>query len=115
MMAYFALLILLIAGFAAFPSMALRKHQRITLWDYLYPFTGLVAWLCLSGVGSGASLSNLVVEIFWIAVLSVVIPWVRWGLSKIETKRVKALSFFLTLMPILAAAVIRLTMPTLPE
>ena len=115
MIAFLALLILLIAGFAAFPTMTLRKHQRITWWDYVYPFAGVVAWLCLSGVGSTVSLSNMVVEIFWIAVLSIVIPWVRWGLSKIEIKRVKALSFFLTLMPILAATVIRLTMPTLPE
>jgi hypothetical protein len=115
MIAFLALLILLIAGFAAFPTMVLRKQQRITWWDYVYPFAGVVAWLCLSGVGSTVSLSNMVVEIFWIAVLSVVIPWVRWGLSKIEMKRVKALSFLLTLMPILAAAVIRLTMPTLPE
>ncbi|MFO7870257.1 MAG: hypothetical protein R6V03_02360 [Kiritimatiellia bacterium] len=61
------------------------------------------------------SLSNFIVEVFWIAVLSVLIPWGQWLLSRIETKQIKALSFLLALLPILAAVVMRLTMPTLPE
>jgi len=115
MIAFSAIWFLLIAGVAIFPTLALRERQRTTWWVYVYPFTGVIAWFPLSGVGSTVSLSNFVVEVFWIAVLSVLIPWARWFLSKIETKQIKALSFFLTFLPSLAAVVMRLTMPTLPE
>lgn len=115
MIAFSALWFLLIAAVAIFPMLALRKQQRTTWWDDVYPFTGVIAWFPLSGVGSTVSLSNFVVEVFWIAVLSVLIPWVRWFLSRIETKQIKALSFSLTFLPILAAVAMRLTMPTLPE
>ena len=117
MIAFSAILFLLIAGVAIFPMSALRKSQRMAWWDWDYPFTGVVAWfpLAMSNIGSTVSLSNFVVEVFWIAVLSVVIPWGRWLLSRVERKQFETLSLFLTFLPILAAVVIRLTMPTLPE
>jgi threonine/homoserine efflux transporter RhtA len=117
MIAFSAIWFLLIAGIAGFPMLALRKRQSTTWWDYVYPFTGIIAWfpLGMSNVGSTVSLSNFVVEMFWIAVLSVVIPWGRWFISKSERKQIKALSLALTFLPIVAAVVIRLTMPTLPE
>jgi len=115
MIAFSAIWFLLIAGIAIYPMLALRKHQRTTWWDYAYPFTGVIAWFSLgmSNIGSTVSLSNFVVEVFWIAVLSVVTPWGRWLLSRKEM--VQALSFLLTFLPIVAAVVIRLIMPTLPE
>ncbi|MDD4872530.1 MAG: hypothetical protein PHR77_18425 [Kiritimatiellae bacterium] len=117
MIAFSAIWFLLIAGVAIFPMIALRKRQSTTWWDWVYPFTGIVAWfpLGMSNIGSTVSLSNFVVEVFWIAVLSVVIPWGRWLLLRTENKQVKTLCFLLTFLPILAAVVIRLTMPTLPE
>ncbi len=115
MIAFSAIWFLLIAAAALYPTIALRRYQRITWWDYVYPLTGVIAWFPLSGVGSTVSLSNFVVELFWIAVLSALLPWGRWLLSRIEKDQIKTLSFLLTFVPILAAVVMRLTMPTLPE
>jgi len=74
-----------------------------------------MAWFLISGVGSTVSLTNFVVEVFWNAVLSALSPWLRWILLKIDTKPVKTFSLFLTFLPILAALLMRLTMPALPE
>ena len=115
MVAFSAVLFLVIAAVAIYPTVALRKRQRTTWWDYVYPFTGVAAWFPLLGFGSTATLSNFVVEVFCIAVLSALPPWVRWLLSRTEKDQIKKLSFLLTFLPILAAVVMRLTMPTLPE
>lgn len=104
---------LLIAASAIYPTVALRKRQQTTWWDYVYPFTGVAAWFSL-GVGLTASLSNFVVEVFWIAALSALLPWVRWLLSN-TPKGVTKLPLLLTFLPILTAVVVRLLMPTLPE
>ena len=117
MIAFSIILFLFIAVMILFPVSAMRKRQKTTWWDYVYPFTGIVAWfpLGISNVGSIVSLSNFVVEVFFIAVISVIMPWVRWLLSKTEKEQIKALSFSLTILPIVTAVIIRLTMPTLPE
>jgi len=115
MIAFSAIWFLLIAAVAFYPTVALRKYQPITWWDYVYPLTGVIAWFPLTGVGATVSLSNFVVEMFWIAVLSALLPWGRWLLSRIKKNQTQTLSFLLTFLPILAAIVMRLTMPTLPE
>ena len=115
MITFSAIWFLLIAAVAIYPTVSLRKCQITTWWDYVYPFTGVAAWFPLSGVGSTVSLSNFVVEVFWIAVLSVLLPWGRWLLSRTGKEQIKTLSLLLTFLPILAAVVMRLTMPTLPE
>jgi len=115
MIAFSVIWFLLIAGVVFFPMLALRQHQGTTWWDYVYPFTGVLAWFLLSGAGSTVSLANFVVEVFWIAVISALIPWLRWLMLKIDTKPVKEFSLFLTFLPILAAVIMRLTIPTLPE
>lgn len=115
MVAFSAILFLVIAAVAIYPTVALRKRQRTTRWDYVYPFTGVAAWFLLLGVGSTATLSNFLVEVFCIAVLSALLPWVRWLLSGIGKGQMKTLSFLLTFLPILASVILRLTMPTLPE
>ena len=74
MIAFSAIWFLLIAAVAIYPMVALRKHQRTTWWDYVYPFAGVAAWFPLSGVGSTVSLSNFVVEVFWINVAANGIP-----------------------------------------
>jgi len=115
MIAFSAIWLLLIAGLAAFPVLAFRKQKDMTLWDYIYPFTGVVTWFAISGIGSTVSLSNFVVEVFWVAAISVAMPWVRWISSRFEWRQFKAWSLLLTFLPIVAAVIIRLTMPTLPE
>lgn len=117
MIAFSVIWFLLIALVAAPPSIMLRKRQRTTRWDYTYPFTGVAAWfpLAIFGVGSTVSLSNFVIELFWIAVVSIAIPWMRLILSRFNMKQIKMLSVVLTLLPVVVAVVMRLTIPTLPE
>jgi len=107
----------LIAGVGFFPTMALRKRQDTTWWDYAYPFTGVVAWvpLGMSGLGATVSMANFVVEVFWIAVFSALMPWGRWLIARFEGRRIRIFSLVLTFLPLVAALVIRLAMPTLPE
>ena len=113
MVTFSAIWFLLIAAVAIYPTVALRKHEHTTWWDYIYPFSGVAAWFPL-GIGSTASLSNFVVEVFWIGALSALLPWARWLLSR-NQKEIKKLPFFLTFLPVLAAVVMRLAMPILPE
>jgi len=94
MIAFSAIWFLRIAAVAIYPTVALRKSQRTTWWDYVYPFTGVAAWFPLSGVGSTVSFSNFVVEVFWIAVLSVLLPWGRWLLSKTGKDQIKIWSSY---------------------
>ena len=115
MVALSAILFLAIAAVAIYPTVALGKRQRTTWWDYVYPFTGVTVWIPLLGVGSTATLSNFVVEVVCIAILSALLPWGRWLLPRSEKDQIKGLSFWLTFLPILTAVVMRLTMPTLPE
>ena len=117
MAAFSVIWFLLIAVVAVPPTVMIRRHQRTTWWDYTYPFLGVAAWLPLgmSNVGSTVSLSNFIVELFWVAVISVAVPWARWILSRFQREKLNAWSLVLTFLPILVAVVIRLTMPTLPE
>jgi len=117
MIACIVLYFLLIAGLALFPMRALRKRQSPTWWDDVYPFTGILVWFSLgmSNIGSSLSMSNFVIEVFWITILSGILPWGRWLLSYVERKHIKHVSFLLTVLPLLAAIIIRLTMPSLPE
>lgn len=107
----------LIAALGIYPYVRLQQRQTITLWDYLSLFGGMAAWFLLVAVGIGrvATLSNFVVESFVVAVISVIIPWLRWGVSLRKRPLEGRWSLVLTLLPLFAALVIRLSMPSLPE
>ena len=117
MIAFLILWFLLIAIVDAFPTLALKKRRGATWWDYTFPFTGVFAWVVLgmANLGSTATLSNFVVELFWIAILSAILPWMRWVLCIFKRKPFIIFSALLTVLPIVTAVVIRLSMPTLPE
>jgi hypothetical protein len=101
----------------AWPTYKLGTLQGTSEWDYLHPFMGIIEWYFLGmfSVGSTASLSNFVVELFWISVIAIVIPWWRWVLALRRSRQLKILSTGLTVLPIIAAVLLRLMMPTLPE
>ncbi len=107
----------LIAALGIFPYVRLQQRQTITLWDYLSLFGGIAAWFLLvtAGIGRVATLSNFIIEAFAVVVISVIIPWLRWGASLRKRPFDARWSFVLTLLPILTALVIRLFMPSLPE
>ena len=114
----FPIILVVIAVGAIIPiRLSKRKGVKIIRWDYIYPFLGVPIWIALTGlnIGNTASLSNLVVEIFWILIVSVTVPWVRYLLTFIRTKKFYSYSHILTVFPLIAAIVIRLLMPTLPE
>jgi len=116
MVAFFLILLLLIAVLVWAPTAMIRKHGSTTLWDFIYPFTGVIVWilLCALNVGSTMSLANII-EPLWIAALSITVPWGRWLMSRFLEKQVKVLSLALTLLPMVVAVIIRLVTPTLPE
>ena len=107
--------LVLIAMFGWVPILMMRKKQTLNGWDYTCPFLGVILWFPLSAVGSTVSLSNFVVELFWITVASIAMLYLRWLLTLAKGKTPKTLSIVLTATPILTAIVIRLLMPTLAE
>jgi hypothetical protein len=117
MIALFSIILLVIAIFALPATFLLREQKCTTWWDFTYPFAGVAAWIILSAfdIGATMSLSNLAIEVFGIAVASIFLPWVLWFMSRLVKKQPKKLSFVFTLLPIIVAVIMRLTMPTLPE
>lgn len=116
MIALFPIVCLIIAFFTLPATFLLRKQKRVTWWDFTYPYTGIIGWIILSvfQIGSTMSLSNLAIEVFWIAVASIPAPWILLLMFRFFEKR-PILPFVFTLVPIIVAIFIRLTMPTLPE
>ena len=91
--------------------------QNKIWWDYLFPFLGVPVWLILHAlnVGEGVSGANFVVEMFWIFLASLSVPWIRVLLRYKENQFTYITSIFLTFIPIILTIYLRLTMPILPE
>lgn len=66
-------------------------------------------------LGSTASLTNMVVEVQLIAVVSILVPWIRWTLIQFEYTSNKKILLALSFIPILFAVVLRAIMPSMPE
>lgn len=111
----FAIWIIFLAG--VFPTLMARRIQPLGWWNYIYLFTGIVAWnvLAIAGVGSRGSLSNFAVEQFWVFVLSLLSPWIYWGLIWCRARAASHIAFIVTFLPVLTAAMLRCFVPTLPE
>ncbi len=114
---FLLILLLAIAAVGLVPTLLLRKQGKTTWWDWIHPFTGVIAWfpLAVFEVGSKVTLSNFAIEVLAIALLSAVIPWARLLLSRWPGGTVRLFSILLTFLPILSALLLRLTMPTLSE
>lgn len=81
-------------------------------------FTGIPLWFVMAvfaKAGSPASLSNFIVEIFWITIVSCLTPWLILLLHKAGNHIVTRSARFLTLLPASFAVALRLLMHTLPE
>ncbi|MEY2907268.1 MAG: hypothetical protein RLZZ408_1739 [Verrucomicrobiota bacterium] len=113
----FASLALIIGLFSVIPAILIRNRCPVAWWDYLYPFSGVLIWIGLLALnlGSRASLSNFI-EVFWIALFSILISWVRLSfLFFMKRKGSFLMMSVLTLMPSLFAIAVRFLTPTLPE
>jgi hypothetical protein len=109
--------LVLIAIATLVPLRLLSRRRPLTWWDRLSPFLGVPAWYLLiaADIGATATLSNLVVEMFWVLGASIASPWLRWGLTCRRGADQTRLDLLLSLAPVLCAVGVRLMMPSLPE
>lgn len=112
-----AIILIVITISVIIPIMMTKKRVKVTLWDYCFPYLGVPLWFLLRelGIGSVVNSSNFMVEMFCILVISVAVPWIRFGLTFSESQLVKKISLFLTLLPFIVAIFVRLVMPELPS
>lgn len=113
----FASLALIIGLFSIIPAILIRNRYPVAWYDYLYPFSGVVIWIGLLALnlGSRASLSNFI-EVFWIALFSILISWIRLSVLFFTKRKGSSLMMWiLPLIPSLFAIAVRFLTPTLPE
>ena len=108
-------LILIAVGFP--PTKMSRKYVKIRWWDYALPVVGLPIWILLTvaDIGQTPSLSNLVMEGFWITVASILMPWIRYVVLRFQPRYGPLVFHILYAVPGLTAVLLRMHMPTLPE
>jgi hypothetical protein len=114
-MIVFLIFVLLVIAASSFPATKfIKKHKKLIIWDYIYPYTGVPLWVLLTmlNIGKTASLSNFVIENFWITIVSIITPWVILILYKNKKQLVAQ---FLTVLPIIFTITLRLLIETLPE
>ena len=117
MLASLPIIILILIAIGLPPTKMSRKYIKIRWWDYALPAVGLPTWILLTAaeIGDTASLSNLVIEGFWILVASVLIPWARYFVLKLRHRYASLLFRCMYTLPGITAVLLRLNMPTLPE
>ena len=108
---------MIIAASSFVATRLIKRRKSLIWWDYTFPYAGIITWflLLISGAGETASLSNFVIEIFWIALFSIIVQWMVVGLSFMSKPISSILGRILTSLPIVASIIIRLTVETLPE
>ena len=99
------------------PVLLSRKRIEVRWWDYALPFWATPLWVILEvlGVGATASLSNLVVEGFYVLLVSALSPWIRLGLLLGSSRWQQRAYRIIYLLPIVFTVILRVLMPTLPE
>ena len=75
----------------------------------------LTPFLPMLRIGKTASLSNFVVENFWIVVVSIGTLWIIFFLYKIENKITDLVARILTVLPVVFTIMLRLLIESLPE
>ncbi len=114
---YAVFILSLVAVSVVTPLILSREKYRITWWDYAFPILGVPLWYVLQavGIGDGVSMTNFILELFLILVVSISIPWIRFVLTFSNAGVVSNISFLLTFFPLIVAISLRLTVPLLPE
>jgi len=99
------------------PLILSRQKYRITWWDYTFPVIGVPLWYVLQGfhVGDKVSMTNFIIELFLILLVSITVPWIRFVMTFARAKFVSTISFFLTFLPVVVTIGLRFTVPLLPE
>ena len=117
MIIFLLMALMIIAASSFFAAQVLKRRKSLTWWDHAFPFAGILVWflLLIGGAGKTASLSNFVIEVFWIALVSIIIHWLVVGVSFVSQPASFMLGRILTSFPIITAIILRLTVETLPE
>ncbi|MEN8189085.1 MAG: hypothetical protein ABFS19_04510 [Thermodesulfobacteriota bacterium] len=99
------------------PILFSRNKVKFIWWDYVFPYLGVPFWFLLRelGVGDVVSSSNFLVEMFCILMASAAAPWIRFGLTFINSKSIPKLSLALTFLPLVVALLVRMVIPELPS
>lgn len=114
---YIVFILSIIVVSAVTPLLFSKGKMKISLWDYAFPILGPVLWFVLSWlhVGSAISNNNFLLEMFGVLMVSITVPWARFGIIYMKSKVTPILSFILTLAPMAMALLLRLTTSTLPD
>lgn len=112
----FIVLYMMLSAVALIPPFITKTRYWVTWWDYVYPLLTMPIWFGLwkLHIGGEISTTNFAFEVFFLLILSVAIPWIRYYLAFSQAKMVACLSYALTLLPIAATFILRLTVPNLP-
>ena len=113
----FVVLYMMLSGVALVPPAITKTRYWVTWWDYVYPLLTMPFWLALwkLHIGGEISATNFAFEVFFLLILSVAIPWIRYYLAYSKAKIVGYLSNSLTLLPIVTTLIVRLSVPHLPN
>ena len=117
MLASLPIIIALLIAVGIPPVRLSRKFIKIHWWDYALPAIGLPVWIFLTfaEIGETASLSNMVIEVIIVLVISVVIPWARYMILYSNKNFAAVIYQIMYLIPFAVALLVRMYMPTLPE
>jgi hypothetical protein len=111
----FYLIVILFASFPAWIGFKNRVHWNRQ--DYLTPFLGFITWFILEEmhIKNIATLSNLLIETFWILIASIFGVWFRVVFPGKSKKQATLSSIICLAIPFITAILLRTFMPTLPE
>jgi hypothetical protein len=117
MIIFLLMALMIIAASSFFAVHLIKRRKSLTWWDYSFPYAGIIVWflLLIGGAGKTASLSNFVIEVFWIALVSIIMQWLVVGVSFTSHPASSILGRILTSLPIITSIIIRLTVETIPE
>jgi hypothetical protein len=113
----FIVLYLMLSSVALVPPAITKTRYWVTWWDYVYPLLTMLFWFILMWlhVGDEISPTNFAFEVFFLLILSVATPWIRYYLAYAKAKTVAYFSNSLTFLPLITTFIIRLIIPHLPS
>ena len=95
---------------------ASRRSKQASEWSLFTVLPGQLSWIALAGLGVGAqSLSNVVIELTDLVLGSIVLYYLKVFLLDRFSDRPGRNTAYVVAITIVAAVLLRLIMPVLPE
>jgi hypothetical protein len=109
------ILLLLVVYSGLIPLRRAKKFKKLSLWDYVYPYTGFLAWfvLLVLRVGNRPELGNLIWEPLLLLIFSAVLPWLVLRQFQGQKPLSQGKILLLQASPLVMALFFRLFMPDL--